>query len=65
MHYFFDMEVGRTQAGIQLCQCKYALDILTEIGLLAAKPSLLPVEPNLKLQKDEVQPFMIQLFTEN
>ncbi|KAF5460488.1 hypothetical protein F2P56_020352 [Juglans regia] len=51
------MEVGRSKTGIQLSQRKYALDILAETGLLASKPSHLPMEPNLKLRKDEGEIF--------
>ncbi|KAF5472268.1 hypothetical protein F2P56_009002 [Juglans regia] len=51
------MEVGRSQAGIQLCHRKYALDILSETGLLASKPFPLPMEPNIKLKKDEGEVF--------
>lgn len=49
LKYFLGMEVGSTKTGIQLCQHKYALDILSEIGLLASKPSNLSMEPNAKL----------------
>ncbi|XP_041001658.1 uncharacterized mitochondrial protein AtMg00240-like [Juglans microcarpa x Juglans regia] len=47
------MEIGRSKAGIQICQRKYALDVLSKTGLLAAKPSPLPMEPNSKLRKDK------------
>ncbi|KAF5453191.1 hypothetical protein F2P56_028111 [Juglans regia] len=57
LRYFLGMEIGRTQAGIQLCQRKYALDILAETGILAAKPSPLPMEPNIKLKWDEGESF--------
>ncbi|XP_042939631.1 uncharacterized mitochondrial protein AtMg00810-like [Carya illinoinensis] len=53
LKYFLGMEIARSKVGIQLCQRKYTLDILSETGLLAAKPSPLPMEPNLKLQKDQ------------
>lgn len=57
LKYFLGMEIARSQHGIQLCQCKYAPDILSKIGLLVAKPSPLPMEPNIKLGKDDGEPF--------
>lgn len=53
LKYFLGMEVGRSKIGIQIRQRKNALDILSEIGLLACKPSSLPMEPNLKFKRDE------------
>lgn len=49
------MEVSRTTAGISLCQRKYALKVLSSFGLLAFKPSTVPIEPNLKLSKADVE----------
>ncbi|XP_035541476.1 uncharacterized mitochondrial protein AtMg00810-like [Juglans regia] len=57
LKYFLGIEVGCTKGGIQLCQRKYALDILSKIGLLVAKPSNLPMEPNVKFSKDEGELF--------
>ncbi|KAF5458162.1 hypothetical protein F2P56_022217 [Juglans regia] len=57
LKYFLGMEIAQSQHGIQLCQHKYALDILSETSLLASKPSLMPMEPNIKLSKDEEEPF--------
>lgn len=51
--YFFSIEVARSPTGIYLCQRKYVLDILTETGLLAAKPFSFPLEQNHKLALDE------------
>ncbi|XP_042973211.1 uncharacterized mitochondrial protein AtMg00810-like [Carya illinoinensis] len=53
LKYFLGMEIARSKNGIQICQTKYTLDILSEMGLLVAKPSPLPMEPNIKLHKDQ------------
>lgn len=52
LKYFLGMEMTRSKADIQIYQRKYTLDLLSETGLLAAKPSPLPMDPNVKLQKD-------------
>lgn len=52
MKYFLRIEVTHTKTGIFLNQRKYTLDILTETGLLGAKPSPFPMEQNLKLSID-------------
>ncbi|KAJ0102581.1 hypothetical protein Patl1_04668 [Pistacia atlantica] len=46
---FLDMEIARSKDGIQICQHKYTLDILSKIGLFAARTSPLPMESNIKL----------------
>ncbi|XP_013617491.1 PREDICTED: uncharacterized mitochondrial protein AtMg00810-like [Brassica oleracea var. oleracea] len=47
--YFLGIEIARGPEGMFLSQRKYALDIVSEVGMLASKPVSNPMEVNHKL----------------
>ncbi|XP_021737709.1 uncharacterized protein LOC110704229 [Chenopodium quinoa] len=49
LKYFLGIEVAHSKSGLFLCQRKYTLDIVSEAGLLGAKPSGFPIEQSHKL----------------
>lgn len=46
---FLGIEVALHSSGLFLCQRKSTLDIITEAGLLGAKPAAFPMEQNHRL----------------
>lgn len=44
--YFLGIEIVRNPSSLFLCQRKYTLEILSEAGLLGAKPVFTTIEPN-------------------
>jgi len=46
LKYFLGIEVARNPTRIFLCRRKYTLDIISEAGLLGAKPVATPLEQN-------------------
>lgn len=53
LRYFLGIEVTRLKHGIALCQRKYALEVLEDVGFLSAKPSKFSVDQNLVLTQGE------------
>ena len=49
LKYFLGVEIARSLKGFYLCQMKYALDIISEVGLSGAKLVLVLMEQNHRL----------------
>jgi hypothetical protein len=51
--YFFDIEVIQSPKRIWLLQRQYALNKLSEYGMMGCKPISIPFEQNMKLSVDK------------
>jgi Reverse transcriptase (RNA-dependent DNA polymerase) len=49
LKYFLGIEIACASTSLFLCQRKYTLDILTECGMLGAKPAITHIEQNHRL----------------
>lgn len=53
LKYFLGIEFSCSSRGIFMSQCKYALDVLHDSGLVGAKSEKFPMEQNSKLALDD------------
>lgn len=54
LKYFLGLEIAHSIVGIFVSQCKYALEVLEDIGYLGCKLALFPTDSKLKLTKSDV-----------
>ncbi|XP_019233837.1 PREDICTED: uncharacterized protein LOC109214382 [Nicotiana attenuata] len=53
MKYFLGLEIARSKDGISVCQRKFALDLILDLGLAGSKPANTPLEVNQRLTSVE------------
>jgi hypothetical protein len=46
LKYFLGIEVARSEKGISLCQRKYTLDLLSDMGMMGCRAAPTPIEQN-------------------
>lgn len=54
LKYFMGLELAQSNRGISISQRHYTLQILQDVGLLAAKPLSIPMDPHVRLKSSDV-----------
>ncbi|XP_055814453.1 uncharacterized mitochondrial protein AtMg00810-like [Solanum dulcamara] len=58
LEFFLGIEFARSEKGIVMSQSKYALELISDLGLSGTKPFSTPLETNLKLTSTEYDAFL-------
>ncbi|XP_060190859.1 uncharacterized mitochondrial protein AtMg00810-like [Lycium barbarum] len=65
LKYFLGIEFSRSEKGIHMCQRKYSLELVFELGLSGSKPAITPLEFNHKLTSMEYDSIISENASEN
>jgi len=49
LKYFLILQIAKSKQGIHLCQHKYTMEFLTLTRFLAAKPKVVPIDHQIRL----------------
>ncbi|XP_059310902.1 uncharacterized mitochondrial protein AtMg00810-like [Lycium ferocissimum] len=58
LKYFLGIEFARSKEGILMHQRKYSLELISELGLSAARPICTPIDINVKLTTKEYNDYL-------